>query len=329
MCGIHSNNTDGVVYSFLFVLHPKDYYLFVLIFYALILLAGCSSDARVNSDSEDLATGAIQDNYEVLIANKSIISFPGLGDKQSMAFYGNKAVFVNGNYCEIYDLVSFKRESQLSLPSEYYDPPHANTLCMGRDKFSVNSYFPALYVSSWDNGRHAFVYDFSCSGRYFEASLVQVIDPGYVSKEIIGEGYLDWVVDSDGGYLYAVAYHLKNTSTTIEGNYTHITRFVLPSLEQKVVTLRDSDVIDSFVIPVMTIFQDKCFSNGNLYVAAGHPGLGTEFSPKLFSINVLSKKMTEYNLPFNGEPEGLCYYEGKLWLNLYGDSNIYRIDIQI
>ena len=148
---------------------------------------------------------------ETLIADKDVIVFPELRERQSMVFYQDKAIFVLGQSCEIYDLRSFSRKASLTLPCDGYAVPHSNSLCLGPNKYSKGSLFPAMYVSSWSNGRQAFVYDIFEKGESSHASLVQVIDPGLVNEDIIGLGYLDWVVDGENGFLYSLAYHLEDT----------------------------------------------------------------------------------------------------------------------
>ena len=248
-----------------------------------------------------------------------------------MAFYDDKGVFIvpskNNLICDIYDLNSKELLSSLLLPTENYSIPHANTSCFGNDLFSENSVFPPLYVSSWNHGRQAFVYDISSNGRTYLCSLLQVIDPSNVSEDIIGSGYLDWVVDADSNhYLYSLAYHIKGSSRVSKDNCIHVTKFRLPPLIGKKVMLTNADVEDSFTVPVMTVFQDKCISRGHLYVVAGASDDNYLYPTRLFDIDVNTRIVNERRLPFNGEPEGFCFYNTERWLNMYGSSRIYSIE---
>lgn len=257
-------------------------------------------------------------------------SFPGSGSIQSMDFYGDKVLFVsnlNGDLvCDIYNLCSGNRTSRVILPCGDYVIPHANVTCLGRLSYSQNSFFPVLYVSSWNNGRQAFVYDIIYSDNAYTGSLVQVIDPSMLNDEIIGKGFLDWVVDKEGGYLYSLAYHLKGTSRKSEGNYTHVTKYRLPPLTEKYVLLEDKDIIDFFSVPVMTVSQDKCFNDGHIYVVAGKPNENDLYPNRFFDIDTKTKQMKEYDILISGEPEGLSILNNQLWININSSDKIFYLN---
>lgn len=270
----------------------------------------------------------VVDNREDAIVNE--LSFPSLRLHQSMAFYGDYAVFVTPVIrdlkCDIYGIQTGVLITSLTLPYGEYAIPHANASCFGDVFYTSDSCLPVLYVSSWNNGRQAFVYDISIVENHYVASLIQVIEPIHLDKDIVGEGYLDWVVDSEGGYLYTLAYHLKGTSMKEEGNYTHVTKYGLPALKEPVVFMEDTDIVDSFIVPVMTVFQDKTYYKGHIYVGAGMPSEDNLYPPRLFDIDVKIKSLKEYSIPLIGEPEGLCVYHGTKWLNMYNSSIVYNLD---
>lgn len=304
-------------------IHCFAFFLFLM---TDLICAGCQKEGFgiiVNSSLEE----------EELFFDSNCLTFPGLGIHQSMDIYKDDVFFVaasnNNLVCDIYNLHTSHLVRQVSLPFGEYSLPHANVSCFGKLFYSENSIAPVLYISSWNNGRQAFVFDFPNAGDKSQASLVQVIDPGRVSEEIIGGGYLDWVIDGDGGYLYSIAYHIKGSSQISEGNFTHIAKFQLPDLSKRIVDFTDADVIDSFTVPVMTIFQDKCFHDNYIYVVSGHSGLGKEFPPRLYAINTLSKEMNEALIPLVGEPEGFCWYQGRKWLNMYNSAIVYNLDLLI
>lgn len=276
----------------------------------------------------ELANDIVAD-YQWTIANEKIVELPELEPRQAMAFYGGKGLFLipSGNtlLCDIYNLSNRKKEETLELSVDNYPAPHANVACFGNVLLTDNSVFPLLYISAWNEGREAFVFDISKSQDSYVGKLVQVIDSSEIDRDIIGQGCLDWVVDGEGGFIYSIAYH-KNPSTLIDGNYTHITKFNLPSLHKERIVLEDTDVVDSFRVPVMNTSQDKFYNNGHIYVAAGYPYEGYSFEPKLFDINVLTKEFHEYSIPLDGEPQGFCYYEGQKWINMYGSKRIINLN---
>ena len=257
-------------------------------------------------------------------------NLPGLVMHQSMAFAEGKALFVTpieGKLvCHIYNLYNKNQVAELFLPFDSYSVPHANASCLGNSFHSEDAISHFLYVSSWDSGRQAFVYSITEKDEVYQASLIQVIDPSGVSESIIGGGYLDWVVDDNSGYLYSISYHIKGSSTIAEGNYTHVTKFILPDYAHGIVNLVDTDVVDYFSIPVMTVFQDKCFHDGHIFVVAGMPDKAGLYPPRFYDIDTKEKTLKEYLIPLSGEPEGFCYYQGSLWINMYGSETVYNLD---
>lgn len=278
-----------------------------------------------------LASGCYKSiDISEVFPNADTIELPGLGIHQSFVIHNGKGFFVtpsdDGLICDLYDLKSARFVSQIKMPHDRYAKPHANTSCLGSLLFSDNSICPVVYVSAWNNKREAFVYDLKCVFNEYSCSLVQVIDPSSISESIIGGGYLDWVVDADNGFLYSLAYHIKNTSRVINGNYIHVTKFLLPPLSEDYVALNDSDVVETFVVPMMAVFQDKAFYAGCIYIVAGISDDSGLYPPRLYVINTNNKEQTELDIPIDGEPEGFCFYEGHKWLNMYGSTIIYNLD---
>lgn len=256
--------------------------------------------------------------------------FPSLNIHQGMDFYEDYAVFVapKGTVlsCAIFDIHSGKLIVSLPLPYIGYIIPHANVVCFGKFYYSSTSILPILYVSSWNYGRQAFVYDISKDGDNYYAELIQVIDPRKLNMTIVGEGYMDWVIDSDNNFLYSISYHLKETSTTEKNNYTHVTKYKLPDLTEKVVYVEDDDILDYFFVPVMTVFQDKAFYKNHIYVVAGVTSNGDLHPPRFFDIDLNTKILKESRIPLNGEPEGFCVYNGTKWLNMNDSTIVYNLD---
>lgn len=258
-------------------------------------------------------------------------AIPDLTTHQSMAFCKGKAVFVtpvgDDLVCDIYDILTKDKESSINLSHGDYSVPHANVSCFGKDYFTNNSFFPTLYVSAWNEGRQAFVYDIFLGDAGYESRLVQIIDPAHLNKDYIGNGQMDWVIDVDHNMLYSIAYSLTNSPCIYENNQTNICQFELPTIDGRlIVYLEDKDIVNHFVLPVMTVFQDKCYYNHHIYVVAGIPSENKLYPPRLFDIDIDKFSLTEHLLPFDGEPEGLCYYNEGLWLNMCSSTIIHRLD---
>ena len=259
------------------------------------------------------------------------LRFSGLKFHQSMVFYENQALFVSSDpkrlFCNLFNLNTCGHISTIELPIGDFPAPHANVSCLGNAFYSKESIMPLLYISSWDNQRLLFVYDITCRDEVYNSELVQIIAPNNVSEDIIGGGYLDWVLDNDEGVLYSISYHLKDTSFQEYDNYTHITKFRIPNYNESVVLLDNKDILDSFTLPVMTVFQDKVYSNGHIYVVAGINGYQDRYPPRLFDINLNKHELTQYSIPLIGEPEGFDIYNGEMWLNMGAEEMIYKLSI--
>lgn len=305
------------------------YSLLLLFAFSIPLFISCSETILENNRDVVLVDADVCNEDESEL-NYPFLVFDSLGVNQSMVFYEGKALFINqiGNKLKahIYWIDGNTSPDSVELRvDDGFMPPHANVSCLGGEKVSASSIFPALYVSSWDYGRQAFVYDIF-KEETIKSSLIQIIDPSNVDTSIIGAGHLDWVVDDQSGYLYSVAYHINGSTRIIENNYTHITRFLLPPLEDYIINLSDDDIIDYFTVPIISVSQDKYYRNGHIYVAAGVSLDDKYYPPLLFDINTQSKTMSTTLIPLNGEPEGFCYYGGHKWLNLYGSHIVFNLD---
>ena len=299
--------------------------------FSIIVLYVSLSLSTVNCRKEDPIVLPLDEISfeESEISALNFLVFPGLSVHQSMVFFEGKSFFLMSEgeslTCDIYDLSTKNKDVSISLPYDGYSIPHANVSCFGDRLFSKDSICPLLYVSAWNNKHQAFVYDISFEKGSYKSGLKQVIDPSLVSSEIIGKGNMDWVVDGENGRLFSIAYGL-NSTTISEGNSTHITQFNLPSIENSYVVLHDSDVVDHFLLPVMNVFQDKFYLNDCIFVVAGIANGQMTFPPKLYKIDLTNKTLSELYIPLSGEPEGLCYYRGVKWLNMYGSSKVYNLD---
>lgn len=263
--------------------------------------------------------------------DNSYIHFPGLFFHQSMAFYGGKALFFapteDGLNCNIYDFDTRSFDSHLVLPILGDYVPHANAACFSDVYLNSNSMFPALYVSAWDGDRCAYIYDIYQADENIDARLVQMIDPSQVSDSILGLGYLNWVVDAKNRRLYSIAYRLRFSDLVIKDNAIHLTCFKLPDINsEKVVVLKDSDILDNKVFPVINAFQDSFFDSERIFMVSGYSASENFFANKLHIINVENWSVSEYDILIQGEPEGLSEYKGNKFIFIpFADGETGRV----
>lgn len=297
--------------------------------FLLFMASACSSGALIPDEAVE-SVNSVESMAFNDILDHDTFDIPGLQTHQSMAFFGGRALFItpvgSSLTCDIYDLETQVKDTTIILSHEGYAVPHANVSCLGRFFCSAQSLFPVLFVSAWDGGRQVFVYDIYWEDAQYGSRLVQVIDPVRLNPGYAGRGQMDWVVDTDHDMLFSIAYGLADSPYIYEDNNTHICQFKLPAIgAETVIYLEDTDIIDHFVLPVMTVFQDKCYCDGHIYVVAGISGRENLYPPRLFDIDIKSRSLEEKRLSITGEPEGFCFYQGVWWLNMYSSPTIYNI----
>jgi hypothetical protein len=263
----------------------------------------------------------------------NMFTLSGIIYHQSLALYGDYAVAADYNSStakiQIYKFSTNSVVASINLQSNDSFIPHCNVICFGKNINSANSIVPLLYVSKWDyqSDKSCLVYDITETGGVYSANLVQTITPN-ISSSILGEGDVDWIVDTDKNMLYALAYKLAGSSLQVEGNEEKIVSFVLPNVSSSQVTLTDDDVVDSFSLPIINASQDKTYANGKIYVIAGMGASYPQFS-KLVVIDLLNKRVSsEVKLPSSmAEPEGLSERDGHLYFDFGNNGlNIFVFD---
>ncbi len=202
---------------------------------------------------------------------------------------------------------------------------HLNTVCAGIEKNGND--IPYVYISEWGYAtpRRCFVESLTTDG----SKVVQIISVQSDSKSV-GEGSMDYIVDTDGGYLYIYTYKLAGVSTLLEKdgvkNKIIITKFNLPKINDGDVTLTDNDIINQFELPFIPIGQGKMIVNGKLYVPCGNTSY-TEYV-KLYVIDLNKKAVCSvldlYESLGKKEPEGCFMYQDSFYLT--DTDSVYRFD---
>lgn len=251
------------------------------------------------------------------------LELPNVPFHQSMTIYGDYALFQTMEqgllYSYVYDLKERTQVAKINLPFEKYSSPHANCACFGNEFYDDDSLFPALYVSQWDwrGNRGALVYNIK---KDLTAELVQFISPKEISKDVIGSGDIDWVVDTDKNRLYAFAYRKSGSSTITEDNEEIITYFTLPNLKDSPeIILTQEDILDAFRCEILNYSQDKAYKDGKVYVVSGGNKEQYASMNNLWIIDLDAKSVVwkesiyEDGLMYT-EPEGLSFYGDRLLL---------------
>ena len=303
----------------------------IYIFTAISLLLSCTQN-----DLDTIILGEEQLPFHGNPVMNIAAVFPRLQSHQSMAIYEKYIIFMHSDkelYGSLYDITTKEYICNLEFPIGGYKLPHANVACFGPCFLSADSQIPLLYVSQWnyEGERGVLVYDISMKNDgQFDVKLIQTIIPN-ISPKILGAGCVDWIVDTDSNYLYALAYKLAGASTIEEGNAELIVKFKLPSISDgSKIILTDSDVIDHYSCETFNYSQDKCYHDGHIYIAAGGSQERYSHMNKLIDLDLNKKEVTSVVslLPFGlREPEGLAMYNGDIVMTYFGNKSneMYRI----
>lgn len=289
---------------------------------SLCLLCSCNSlDYLINLDKN----------------TQYLMELDGVGPHDSMAIYGDLAVVVSviNNHRDvtgqIYDLTENKLLTTIKFDYLNYDVPHANTACFSSVFRSETSILPLLYISQWEYYSHrvVFVYDIVEDNGCIKANLVQIIDPHKINSEILGEGSIDWVVDFDKMYLYALSYKLPGSSTLVENNEEIIVKFSLPSVNESelVYFLSEQDIKECYRLDTFNYSQDKCYYKDYIFIVSGSSDPKFSYMNRLRILDLNNRKLIEnFSLLYFGyrEPEGLDFYNGQLLLT-FNDKNPGRL----
>jgi hypothetical protein len=244
---------------------------------------------------------------------------------QGMAIYGNYCVQgssteSNGKTkAELIDLSTRTSIANLLLEHTGYDAIHCNVMCFGVE-IPTNGIMPALYASQWDGQTCCFVYDIKTTG----ATLLQVIDPSQLTKNgtTFGIGYVDWVVDTDHKWLFALSY----TQAGYSGGLI-VTKFNLPLLSAgSLVQLTDADIISSNYIGEYVIRQDACYNGNKLFLLYGSPnGYTSQQYIHVIDVFSLNEVSTLPMLFATTEPEGLDIYNEELVIHFINENVLQKI----
>lgn len=311
--------SDDIVISNCYPTIIKNARLFPLLF----------SDIEVLNDTTLSKNAKFYTGEKISIAGRYNLiddgSFPtGFTYDQGFAIYGDYCIqgtlgeSGNDTLAALINMQTREVISTLNLSHSGYSAIHCNTMCFGKE-IITNGIMPLLYASQWDGEKCCFIYDVQLNG----ATLKQVISPANLTKDGIkfGRGNVDWVVDIDNNFLFAVSYvNVGFDSAQI------VTKFNLPLLSDgALIELEDTDIISYNTFTNYIVRQDCCYNNGKLYISCG---AGLEYIPYL-SLHVVDttslKEVSFIDLQYLGEEiEGLDVYKGNLMLHTAGSAKLMK-----
>lgn len=218
---------------------------------------------------------------------------------QGMDIYEDKVMFqagLPGNLIYILDLDSHTCLGTISFEAPFGERSHMNNINCG-GKYINTDRWPLLYVSQTTSSHSCFVLHLSDDA--FDYELVQTIK--YIGTQHHANSNYDWFVDINKGYIYT--YGKRNG--VLEDR--EIVKFPLPSNDVFEVVLTDEDVLDSFMLEKMSIYQGSKIINGFLFAPVGYGNW--EYPGYLKVIDLDNQKLVESISIKCGEPESIGKYK--------------------
>ena len=165
------------------------------------------------------------------------------------------------------------------------------------EKFNRTDIYPLLYVSQTSDSHSCFVIRLSNDISSYD--LIQTIK--YNGSKHHTDSNYDWFIDLRNQFVYTYGKH----DGILEDR--EIVKFRLPSIETSEVVFTDHDVIDSFILKDMSIYQGSRIINGLLYAPVGY---GNYSYPGYLKIIDLDKKSVIKDISITcGEPESIGQYK--------------------
>ena len=224
---------------------------------------------------------------------------PFSSSAQGMDIYDDRVLFQAGlsdNIIHVIDFDEFTWLGSISFVTPDNELSHMNNINCG-NKYSDLDLYPLLYVSQTSNSHSCFVLRLANDISSYD--LIQTIN--YIGSQHHAGSNYDWFIDISNQYIFTYGKHNKLLEER------EIVRFPFPSLNNSVVSFTDEDVIDSFVLENMSIYQGSRIIDGLLYAPVG---FGNKQYPGHLKIIDLDNKTLMEDIVLNcGEPESIGRYK--------------------
>ena len=225
----------------------------------------------------------------------------GLAVYKNLAFIG-----YNLGYVAAYDIKSNKLVATGNFST--VGTNHANNLSFDYENI-VNDY-PVMYITRASSGySECYVESVNIEKDTITTSLIQTIT--YSGSNLDSAYSVNWCLDKSRNKIVAIIYQDYSTAKFLV--------FEKPSTAEKIVALSDNDIENIFTTKDVSVLQASDIFDGKLFVTDGY----SNGFLKVFSlsdgtlINSISlSPISTY------EPEGLCIYNNKLYINFHQKNDI-------
>jgi hypothetical protein len=225
----------------------------------------------------------------------------GLAVYKNLAFIG-----YNLGYVAAYDIKSNKLVATGHFST--VGTNHANNLSF--DYGNIVNDYPVMYITRASSGySECYVESVNIEKDTITTSLIQTIT--YSGSNLDSAYSVNWCLDKSRNKIVAVIYQDYSTVKFLV--------FEKPSTAEKIVALSDNDIENTFTTKDVSVLQASDIFDGKLFVTDGY----SNGFLKVFSlsdgtlINSISlSPISTY------EPEGLCIYNNKLYINFHQKNDI-------
>ena len=225
----------------------------------------------------------------------------GLAVYKNLAFIG-----YNLGYVAAYDIKSDKLVATGNFST--VGTNHANNLSF--DYGNIVNDYPVMYITRASSGySECYVESVNIEKDTITTSLIQTIT--YSGSNLDSAYSVNWCLDKSRNKIVAIIYQDFSTVKFLV--------FEKPSTAEKIVALSDNDIENTFTTKDVSALQASDIFDGKLFVTDGY----SNGFLKVFSlsdgtlINSISlSPISTY------EPEGLCIYNNKLYINFHQKNDI-------
>ena len=258
---------------------------------------------------------------------------------QSAACYGDYAFFISN---KMINIMVYNMRTNQRIFTLKQDPIgtgtiyHCNQACFGTQKYSEEDPFPLLYISQFQNkNNRCFITVYrilpTSAGveQEFTAFSFERIQTIYfpVATDENCLNNANAVIDTDHQIIYT--YSRNNNSAADNYRKCKISKFNIPHpTETSSVYLSDSDILDSYFIPIQALnMQGGVIHDGLLYIGRGAPAIGYV---NLYVVDLVDKKINYtidlLNNGYTWEPEGAYFYYDELYVG--ASSRIFKFSFK-
>ena len=294
------------------------------------------NDTIIKNDTVINNNRIISQDTIILSYEKYMGLTPSYGVVQGAACYGKYLFqgYSNNAALGVYDLENKSVLCKLDIPGpEPSSSTHANTVNFGNERFSLDDYFPLLYISSGytkkiNGSPCSFIYVYRVS-KYNNQDGTEGFHIEFV-QTITLKGFGSWtegIPDNDHDLLW-----IKYEPNGPNGEYRYAS-FSMPKLEIGDVTILKEKALTDFSLgiqPFTSSNQGHLYYNNTILLVSGG---SLETQKKAFIVvNTLSQTrelvidLAEIGL--NYEPENLFFYNNQMMIGYSHDIfkfNLYPI----